>query len=300
MKILFASSEGLPFSKTGGLADVVEALPKALVKMGHEVAVVLPRYQKTKHGKVVLPSLTIPLGTSLRFPAIEDAGMVEGVRYFFVDDPALFDRPGLYGERGLDYEDNSVRFALFSKAVIELAKHVWRPDVIHCHDWQTALVPALLRSSYGDDPAVRHIAVVFTVHNLGYHGFFDRSVLATAGLPEEIFNIDGLEFYGKVNYLKGGLMFADYLTTVSRKYAQEIQTPEYGHGLDGVIRSRAERLVGILNGVDYSAWSPEADTFIAVRYSAKDLSGKEACKKDLLAAFKLPTANLKRPLIGIV
>jgi len=300
MKILFVSSEGLPFSKTGGLADVVEALPKALAEMGHEVAVLLPRYHGTKASKVVLPSLTISLGTHLRFPSIVDGSALNGVRYFFVDDPVYFDRPSLYGERGLDYPDNAQRFALFSKAAIELAKQVWKPDVFHCHDWQSALVPTLLRTQHADDPAVEHIPVIFTVHNLGYHGYFERPVLETVGLPASLFGIDGLEFYGRVNFLKGGLLFADYLTTVSRKYAEEIQTPEYGHGLDGVIRSRAKHLVGILNGVDYSAWSPENDTFIAAQYSARDLSGKEACKKDLLAEFKLPASNLTRPLMGIV
>jgi starch synthase len=300
MRILFVSSEGLPFSKTGGLADVVEALPKALVEMGHEVAVVLPRYRGTKAAKVVLPSLTIPLAGRMRFPAVADGTVVHGVRYFFVDDPEFFDRPGLYGEKGRDYPDNPLRFAEFSKAAVEIAKHVWPPDVIHCHDWQSALVPVLLRTMYASDPALRSVPVVFTVHNLGYHGFFDHAVLREIGLPESLFSIDGLEFYGRVNFLKGGLMYADYLTTVSRKYAQEIQTPEYGHGLDGVIRSRADRLVGILNGVDYSAWSPENDEFIAARYSAGDFSGKRACKKDLLEAFHLPPRNLGTPLIGIV
>jgi starch synthase len=300
VKILFVSSEGLPFCKTGGLADVVEALPKALVEMGHEVAVVLPRYRGTKAAKTVLPSVTIPLGPRLRFPAIADGQVVNGVRYFFVDDPAYFDRPALYGEKGQDYIDNSERFALFSKAAIELAKHVWTPDVFHCHDWQSALVPVLLRTVYSADPIVQNLPVVFTVHNMGYHGFFDRPVLAALGLPETLFRIDGLEFYGKVNYLKGGLLFADYMTTVSRKYAQEIQTPEYGHGLDGVVRSRADRWVGILNGVDYSAWSPEADKLIAAQYSAQELAGKRACKKDLLEQFKLPPENMNRPLIGIV
>jgi starch synthase len=300
MKILFVSSEGLPFSKTGGLADVIEGLPKALVELGHEVAVVLPRYRGTKAAKVVLPSLTIPLGDRMRFPAIADGTTVNGVRYFFVDDPEYFDRPALYGEKGQDYPDNPLRFAEFSKAAIEIAKHVWQPDVVHCHDWQSALVPTLLRTLYDGDPVLRALPVVFTVHNLGYHGFFDRAVLRGIGLPESLFSIDGLEFFDRVNFLKGGLVFADYLTTVSRKYAQEIQTPEYGHGLDGVIRARADRLVGILNGVDYSAWSPENDKFIAAPYSAKDLSGKRACKKDLLEQFKLPTKDLERPVIGIV
>src|SRR5712692_455124 len=300
MKILFVASEGLPFSKTGGLADVVEALPKALVHMGHQVSVVLPRYRGTPPQPVVLPSLSIPLGTELRFPAIIGGAQGTGVRYYFVDDPAYFDREQLYAVQGKDYPDNAERFAEFSRAAIEVAKLVVQPDVIHCHDWQSALVPVLLRTAYGSDPALREVPVVFTVHNLGYHGLFPREILARLGLRESLFQIEGMEFFGKVNFLKGGLVFADYLTTVSRKYAQEIQTPEYGHGLDGVIRHRAARLRGILNGVDYSAWSPENETFAVARYSAKDLAGKQLCKKDLLSVFALPADKLSRPLIGIV
>jgi starch synthase len=300
MKILFTSSEALPFCKTGGLADVVEALPRALVEAGHDVAVVLPRYRGTNPSAVVEPSLTIPLGLELRFPAIADGALVNGVRYYFVDDPEFFDREQLYGTKEGDYPDNGERFALFCRAALELAKHVFRPDVIHCHDWQTALIPTLLRSLYARDPLLRDIPVVFTIHNLGYQGLFPRELLARIGLPESFFHWTALEFFGRVNLLKGGLLYSDYLTTVSRKYAQEITTPEYGHGLDGVVRTRANRLVGILNGVDYAAWSPETDKLIPANYSAKDLSGKARCKKALLEEFRLPAGDLKRPLIGIV
>ncbi len=300
MKILFVSSEGLPFSKTGGLADVVEALPKALVRMGHEVGVVLPRYRGNKASAVLLLSLTIPMGDRLRFPAVADGAQVAGVRYYLVDDPEYFDRDQLYAAQGKDYPDNAERFAEFSKAAIEISKHLWLPDVIHCHDWQSALVPVLLRTLYAADPLLRSVPVVFTIHNMGYHGLFPREILGRVGLPESLFHMEALEFYGKVNFLKAGLVFADYLTTVSRKYAQEIQTPEYGHGLDGVIRKCADHLQGILNGVDYSAWSPENDPFIVARYSAQDLSGKRLCKKDLLEQFKLPSEDLTRPLVGIV
>jgi len=300
MKILFVSPEGLPFSKTGGLADVVEGLPKALVELGHEVAVVLPRYRGTKPSKVLVPSFTIPLGDRMRFPAVADGTVVSGVRYFFIDDPEFFDREKLYGTEAGDYPDNGERFAEFSRAAIEVAKHVWRPEVIHCHDWQTGLVPVVLRAQHEADAILRVVPVILTVHNMGYHGLFPRDILSRVSLPASLFHMEALEFYGKVNYLKGGLMFADYLTTVSRRYAQEIQTPEYGHGLDGVVRARGSRVVGILNGVDYSAWSPETDKLIAANYSAKDLSGKRACKKDLLERFGLPTESLDRPVIGIV
>ena len=300
MKILFVASEGLPFSKTGGLADVVEALPKTLVALGHEVAVLLPRYRNTKAGSVAVPSLTIPMGDTQRFPAILNGGTLRGVRYYFVDDPEYFDREHLYGVAGKDYSDNAERFGEFDRAAIEFCKNVWMPDVIHCHDWQSALVPVLLRTQYQNDPAVGDLPVVFTIHNIGYQGTFPRDVMKKIGLPEDLFKIDAMEFFARVNFLKGGLVFSDYLTTVSRKYAEEIQTPEYGHGLDGVVRGRAKNLVGILNGVDYSVWNPEKDKLIAARYSMKDLTGKLACKKDLLEIFRLPAESLDKPLIGIV
>src|SRR5215472_15144179 len=283
MRILFVASEGLPYSKTGGLADVVESLPKALVALGHEVAVVLPRYRGTKTTAVVMPSITIPMGgTRLRFPAIADGAMLNGVRYFFVEDAAYFDRDGLYGGATGDYPDNAERYAEFCRAAIEVTKHIWPTDVMHCHDWQTGLVPVLLRTSYSDDPLVKDIPVVFAIHNMGYQGMFAKDMLERVGLPSALFHPDGIEFFGNVNLLKGGLVYSDYLTTVSRKYAEEIQTAEYGYGLEGVVKNRADRLVGILNGVDYSAWDPARDKLIAARYSPKDLGGKQVCKQDLL------------------
>src|ERR1700726_1429978 len=239
-------------------------------------------------------------GTRLRFPSVIDAPAATGIRYFFVDDPAYFDREHLYGGPTGDYPDNAERYSEFCKVAIEIAKQVWPPDVIHCHDWQSALVPLFLRTVYGDDPLVRDIPIVFTIHNMGYHGLFGRDALDRAGIPVGVFHPAGIEFFGSINFLKGGLIFSDYLTTVSRKYAQEIQTREFGYGLDGVVRGRADRLVGIINGVDYSLWSPEKDKFIAAKYSAKDLSGKRACKQALLELFELPSENLAKPVIGIV
>jgi starch synthase len=300
VKILFVSSEGLPYSKTGGLADVVEALPAALQALGHEVAVLLPRFHGNKIRSTLVSSVSTQLGDKMRFPAIGEGLPLKEVRYFFVDDPPYFDRAHLYGDKTGDYPDNAERFAEFSRMAIELVKRVWLPDVIHCHDWQSALVPVLLRTQYQSDPVVRSLPVVLTIHNLGYQGLFPQTAMKSIGLPDTLFTMDALEFYGKVNFLKGGLIFADYLTTVSRRYAKEIQTPEYGWGLEGVIRNRAERLVGILNGVDYGVWSPETDTLIAQTYSAQNLEGKKACKKDLLSSFRLPDENLDVPLIGIV
>jgi starch synthase len=300
MKILFIASESVPYSKTGGLADVVGALSAALVEAGHQVAVLLPKYRGTKTQTITIPSLTIPIGDELRFPSIVEGATVGGVRFYFLDDPDYFDRAQLYGEKGSDYYDNAERFCEFSRAAIEFTKRVWMPDVIHCHDWQTALVPVLLRTQYARDPALKQIGVVFTIHNLGYQGLFPHSALARIGLPETLFHVDALEFFGKVNFLKGGLVYSDRLTTVSKKYAAEIQTKEYGYGLEGVIRMRAGQLTGILNGVDYSEWSPEADKLIAANYSAHNLDGKRACKKDLLGLFNLPVENMTRPVIGIV
>jgi starch synthase len=303
MKILFVASEGLPYSKTGGLADVVEGLPKALVEMGHQVAVLLPRYHGNRVTSTLVSSVTVSLGDQVRFPSIAEGVSVAGVRYFFVDDPGYFDREQPYGDKSGEYPDNAERFAEFSRVAIEFAKRVLLPDVIHCHDWQTALVPVLLRTQHSDDPAVRSLPVVLTIHNLAYQGMFPQSALRKAGLPTQLFAMDALEFYGRINFLKGGLLFADYLSTVSRRYAKEIQTPEYGAGLEGVIVQRADKLVGILNGVDYSIWSPETDTLIAQNYSALNLDGKKACKKDLLNAFKLPAdkpEDLDRPVVGIV
>ena len=226
--------------------------------------------------------------------------MLNGVRYFFLDDPEYFDRDQLYGPAGADYPDNAERFAEFCRAAIEFCKRVWMPDLIHCHDWQTGLIPVLLHTEYAGDDSVRNLPVVFTVHNMGYHGAFPRDILKKIGLPESMFTIDTLEFFGRVNFLKGALIFSDYLTTVSPKYAQEIQTRQYGHGLDGVVRNRADRLTGILNGADYTAWNPETDKLIAARYSAKDLSGKLACKKNLLEEFGLPPELANKPVIGMV
>jgi starch synthase len=303
VRILFVASEGLPFSKTGGLADVIEGLPKALVAHGHEVAVVLPRYRGTKLAapRPALPSVTIFMGGQLRFPAVlEEPSGSFSLRYFFVEDPAYFDRDGLYGGRGGDYSDNAERYSELCRVAIEIAKNVWPADVIHCHDWQTGLVPLLLRTTYATDPALQKLPVVFTIHNMGYHGQFGRDALDRAGIPVATFHPGGIEFYASVNYLKAGLVYSDYLTTVSRKYAEEIQTPEFGYGLDGVVRSRGDRLIGILNGVDYALWNPEKDKLIRAKYSMRDLSGKQLCKHALLQLFDLPTEHSSRPVLGIV
>jgi starch synthase len=302
MHIAFAASECVPFSKTGGLADVVGALPSALAALGHEVTVFLPRYRQTKlsDSKTAIRSLTIPFDDRYRFCSVLDGGTRAGVRFYFIDYPPFFDRDALYGTPSGDYPDNAERFALFSRAVLEASKILGVPDAFHCHDWQSALVPILLRTGYSEDPVFHNVPVVFTIHNMGYQGLFPPDTLPLLMLPWDLFTISKLEFYGRVNFLKGALVFSDFVTTVSKKYSQEIQTAEYGFGLEGVLRGRAASVTGILNGVDYAEWSPENDKFAAAKYSPEDLSGKAQCKKDLLAAFGVPAAAAEVPVIGIV
>jgi starch synthase len=303
MHIVFAAAEGVPFSKTGGLADVVGALPRALAAQGHQISVFLPRYRQTKltDPKTVVRSITVPYDDEYRFCSVVTAGAsAAGVQHYFVEYPLYFDREALYGTAVGDYPDNAERFAMFSRAVIEATKILGVPQVFHCHDWQSALVPVMLRSLYAEDPAFRDVATVFTIHNMGYQGLFAPEILPLLMLPWDLFTISKMEFFGQVNFLKGALAFSDYVTTVSKKYSQEIQTTEYGFGLEGVLRDRAATVTGILNGVDYDEWSPEVDKLIASKYSPADLTGKAKDKKDLLAAFGIKNADAKLPVIGIV
>ena len=302
MHIAFAASECVPFSKTGGLADVVGALPRALAAAGHQVSVYLPRYRQTKlpNATTSVRSITIPFDDQYRFCSILSEPSRGGVQFHFVDYPPFFDRDGLYGTSTGDYPDNAERFALFSRAALEASKILGVPDIFHCHDWQSALIPVLLRTQYTEDPAFRDVATVFTIHNMGYQGLFSPDTLPLLMLPWDLFTISKMEFFGNVNFLKGALVYADYITTVSRKYSQEIQTTEFGFGLEGVLRDRASTVVGILNGVDYDEWSPQTDKFISAKYSPQDLSGKAQCKQDLLASFGVAKPDLRLPIIGIV
>src|ERR1700757_3436453 len=302
MNIAFVASEGVPFSKTGGLADVVGALPRALAALGHQVSLYLPRYRQTKltDAATVVRSVTVPFDDQYRFASVVSGGSLHGVRFYFVEYPPYFDRDALYGTPAGDYPDNAERFALFSRAVIEASKILGVPDIFHCHDWQSALVPVMLRTLYSEDPAFRDVATVFTIHNMGYQGLFPPDTLPLLMLPWDLFTISKIEFFGQVNFLKGALVLSDFVTTVSKKYSHEIQTTEYGFGLEGVLRNRASTVAGILNGVDYDEWSPQTDKFIIAKYSPQDLSGKAKCKQDLLAAFGVANADPKLPVIGIV
>jgi starch synthase len=305
MHIVFASSECVPFAKTGGLADVVGALGPELVKLGHTVTVYLPLYANVRRqlaGELnyAVRSITIPFQYYNRFVGIVDGGKRGGVQVYFVDCPEMFDREGLYGTAAGDYADNSERFGLYCRAVIEATKLLGVPDVFHVHDWQAALIPVYLRTTYAADPLLRHAASVITIHNAAYQGAFPPKTTEQLLFPWEIFTMDRLEQYDCFNFLKGGLVYSDILTTVSRKYAEEIQTAEFGERLDGVLRGRAADLRGILNGVDYALWNPETDTHLAARYTPEDLAGKRACRADLLREFGLKNVDDATPVIGIV
>jgi starch synthase len=301
MRIVMAASECSPYSKTGGLADVVGSLPPALAKLGHHVSVFVPRYRQTRleNPVKVIPSITVPFDDRYRFCSVLDGGLCDGVQMYFVDYPPFFDRDAIYGTAIGDYPDNAERYALLCRAVLEATKFLGRPDVLHCHDWQTALIPILLNTLYAEDPVFERVPCVFTIHNLGYQGLFQPEILPLLLLPWDLFTMTKLEFYGKVNFLKGAITSADYLTTVSRKYAQEIQTSEYGFGLEGVLRARSGTVTGILNGVDYGEWNPETDPNIAAHYTANELSGKAVCKRALLKEFGL-SEDTQLPVLGIV
>lgn len=309
MKITFAASEATPFAKTGGLADVVGALPRELAKLGHQVTVFLPFYSRVRNQiendgegepQYAIQSLTIPFRYYNRFAGVVDAGKRDGVQHYFIDCPELFDRKELYGPSVADYTDNAERFGLFCRAVLEASKQLGVPDVFHVHDWQAALIPVYLRTVYLADPALHSAATVLTIHNAAYQGSFPPKTTEELLLPWEVFTMDKLEQYDRFNFLKGGVVFSDQLTTVSKKYAEEIQTPEFGEQLDGVLHERAADLHGILNGVDYELWNPATDGHLAAHFTPENLEGKRACRADLLHAFGLEGVADATPVIGIV
>jgi starch synthase len=305
MHIVFAASECVPFAKTGGLADVVGALPPELVKLGHEVTVYLPLYAGVRRQikgelKYAVRSITIPFEYYNRFAGIVDGGKRAGVQFYFIDCPELFDREGLYGTVAGDYPNNWERFGLFCRAVLEAAKLLGVPEVFHVHDWQAALIPVYLRTTYDSDPLLKNAGVVLTIHNAAYQGAFQPATTERLLFPWEIFTMDKLEQFDNFNFLKGGLVYSDILTTVSRKYAEEIQTPEFGNQLDSVLRGRAAVLRGILNGVDYAQWNPATDANLVAHYTPENLAGKRECRADLLRAFGLEQVKDSTPVIGIV
>jgi starch synthase len=301
-RVLMAASEAAPFVKTGGLADVLGGLPPALAKLGDEVTVIIPKYRKVElfGAERIYHELPVWLGSTLYNTAI-DRVIDRGVSYLFVHCPPLFDREGIYNVANQDYPDNHIRFAAFSRAAMEGVRRIYRPHVIHCHDWQAAMIAPYIRHTFAGDPTFAGLRLLLTIHNLGYQGLFGSDAAPQIGIDPGLCCLPGspLEFYGNLNVLKGGIHYADAITTVSRTYAKEIQTPEFGFGLDGLLRSRAHVLTGIVNGVDYSQWNPEHDRLLPANYSADSLEGKRECKRKLLEEMGLPV-DLERPLIGVV
>ncbi|HTX40757.1 MAG TPA: glycogen synthase GlgA [Acidobacteriaceae bacterium] len=304
MKIVFAASECAPWARTGGLGEVVSALSRQVAALGHEVTVYLPYYRQVREHvpekKFAVRSITIPFQYYSRFAGIVDGGVVDGVQMYFVDCPELFDRESLYGTGAGEYGDNWERFGLFCRAVLEATKQLGVPDVFHVHDWQAALLPVYLRTLYYFDPVLRNRGAVLTIHNAGYQGRFPPVTVERLLFAWDIFTMDRLEHYDQFNFLKGGIVYSDLLTTVSQRYAEEIQTPEFGESLETVLRRRAGDLVGILNGVDYTRWNPASDGNIAAHYTAENLAGKAECRKDLLHAFGAGAVNDSTAVLGIV
>ncbi len=317
LRILLAASEVVGFAKTGGLADVAGALPRALARLGHSVAVVMPFYGAVRRGKqpvvktdTVIP---VPLGDKVLACRLYRSTLPgSDVPVYFVEHAPFYERDepgsgaGLYqqmmpGGYRADFPDNAERFAFFSRAVLEAAPRIGpMPDVIHTNDWQTGLIPVLLREIYRNRPAYAKVRSVFTIHNIAYQGMFAREVLKLTGLPGWLYNHAQLEFHGFLNYLKAGVVFADAVNTVSPTYAREIQTPEYGCGLEGLLVGVRAKLSGIVNGVDYGEWDPAVDPHLAANYTPETLAtGKAACKADLQKRFQLPVAA-DAPVLGVV
>ena len=325
MKILMAASEAVPFAKTGGLADVAGSLTRALRRLGHDAALILPAWRATRENGIPMEPTGIPLDMAVGnrlVPGQLLRGTIPGtdIPVWFVDQPEYFDRPALYGESSGDYADNDARFIFFARAVIETTRRLgWKPDVIHCNDWQTALIPAYLRLLYGEMEDCRRIATLLTIHNIAYQGSFAAESMRLTGIDGRHFHPGGMEYYGKLNFLKCGLVFATLLNTVSRRYSEEIQTDWFGCGMEGVLRVRQGELFGILNGINEEEWNPTTDPFLtaagdgsngaslkkpaATAYRTYDVSsvevGKTACKAALQAEFGLPV-RADVPLFGTV
>jgi starch synthase len=303
LDILMIASEARPFAKTGGLADVAAALPAALARLGHHVTLVLPRYGGIDVAHASAQRADIPFGAN-RYPVTFFEQPIEHrVDAVFIDAPDLYDRDGLYGIDNTDYADNAFRFAVLSRGALEFARlRGSSPAVIHAHDWQAGLVPVYLNTVLAADPVLGGVRSVFTIHNLAFQGLFPPDVLQWIGLPPDLFRVDALEFWDRVSFLKGGIQFADVITTVSPTYAREILTPAFGFGFEGILAARTQDLVGILNGIDTMTWDPGSDPYLPVPFSADDLSGKRAAKRALLEMAGLPSddAALERPAVGMI
>ncbi len=303
MKVLLASSEVYPFSKTGGLADMVGALARALVKAGHEAVIVTPLYRGIRERFPAMRradwKFDLPLGRRHVQGGLWELKRAGEAKTFFIEHAGYFDRAGIYLEGNIGYSDNAERYIFFSKCVAHLARYLsWRADVVHVHDWQAALAPALIlqqiQEGWGNPPAT-----VLTIHNLAYQGIFPEEAFALTNLPGEFYTAEALEYFGLLNCLKGGIVFADRITTVSPRYAREITTEELGCGLDGVLRQHADKLTGILNGVDYNEWNTTKNPHLFRAYTATRMAGKNVNKRELQRMVALPV-NEKIPLFGTI
>ena len=303
LRILMVASEAQPFSKTGGLADVVSSLPKALGRLGHDVTVITPRYRGAPDGPVAATVALEVAGHRFQARLLEHQ-IGPGARVLLLDCPELYDRAGIYYEAGVDYPDNPIRYAFLSAAAVDFAAQQTRPfDILHAHDWQAGLTPIYARAlQHPSTPAPQHPSTVLTIHNLAYQGIFDKTWVPLLGLGWQDFTIDGFEFFDRLSFLKAGINAADALTTVSPTYADEIQRPEYGYRLDGVMRARHGRLTGILNGIDPDEWNPAADRFLPEPFDVDRLDAKAASKRALLECFGLAVTDesMARPIVGMV
>ncbi len=305
LKILFVASEAAPFAKTGGLGEVVGDLPRYLHELGHDVRVILPRYyiiDPALYGLRMLPGcLVVPMGIigEMYCGVWEGRFAKSDLPVYFIEHHSLYGRNGIYGVDNVGFMDNDNRFVFLSRAAMELPKMLgWQPDIMHAHDWHTAAVPIFLNTLYRNDPFVGNAASVLTIHNMQYQGNFYPGLMEVLDIGWEHFTFLELEKDDQVNLLKGGICHANLLNTVSRGYAREIQTPQYGWGLEGVLRERTADLYGILNGVDYDEWNPSTDHYLPANYTVDDLSGKAVCKRELQRRFGLPEIDV--PLFGIV
>jgi len=303
MNVLIASPEVFPFIKTGGLADVTGSLPKVLKKLGVDVRIILPKHKGIEEQGFPIKYKNYKYSCPMSQGYVDgEIALTEydGVTAYLVEKDDYYYRDYLYSTPDGDYLDNAERFIFFSKSILEAIKVTgFVPDVLHCNDWETALAPVFLKTLYKDEPLLKNISSLFTIHNLGYQGIFWQYDMHLLNIGWEYFAPDYLEFFGNINFLKGGIVFSDIINTVSRKYSKEIQTPEFGWGLDGILRTRKSDLYGIINGIDYEDWNPWKDPYIPAHYDNKDTKNKKKCKAALQEAFGLPVAG-DIPLIGTI
>jgi starch synthase len=303
LSILMVASEVIPYAKTGGLADVAGALPAALTALGHQVVVAMPRYRGVEVSGDVLTTFVLDIGPEHLHVQIFRERMAGGAVLWLVDIPALYDREGYYGVGSHDHPDNPRRFAALARAALEAAIVTgFSPDVVHAHDWQGGLAPVYLRTRYATHPVLGGVPSVFTIHNIAYAGLCDAGWMPALDLDWDLYTPQALEYWGQVSLLKAGINFSEKVTTVSRRYAEEILTPEFAFGLEGVLSARRADLVGILNGIDADTWNPATDRFLPAPYTVDTLEAKQASKRAVLEAYGLPAdaEALSRPLVGMV